>query len=328
MRVLSRLAGTLTILACVGCGSASGISDRIAGHRASPFSLFGRDDMRAGLRFDVLRDAAKKESVKQYECVALWVKAQRCSVPIESGMLTAIVDSAGRVIRLLASTDPILRSGINVHGQLIFRDVVRDTRAAWDSVGIVQRDDGDPLAPQLRWIDKGKRWGSSLWYSSLHRANVPHSSGAATDAELAMTLPESLGVTDLPAYALFAQLRPVPAPPPAPARRRSAPPRPPTPEEILTMLRSDLRAVTIAEETAIHRSGEYETQLEPLHLTPSDGVRLQLVNATSEGWSATASHPSLPGLTCVVFAGDLAAPPATAKQGRRGPPGEIVCDRL
>jgi len=94
------------------------------------------------------------------------------------------------------------------------------------------------------------------------------------------------------------------------------------------MLRSDLRAVTIAEEAAIHRSGEYETQIARLHLTPSDGVRLELANASSEGWSAIASHPSVPGLTCVVFAGDLASPPATAKQGRRGPPGEIVCDRL
>jgi hypothetical protein len=328
MRVLSRFAVTLTMLSSIGCGSAADIGDRIAGHRASPFSLFGRDDMRAGLRFDVLRDAARKESVKQYECVALWAKAQRCSLPIESGMLTAIVDSSGRVIRLLASTDPILRNGINVHGQLIFRDVVRDTRAAWDSVGAVHRDDGDPASPQLRWVDKGKRWGSSLWYSSVRRANVPHTSGAATDAELAMTLPESLGVTDLPAYALFSQLRPIPAPPPAAARRDSVPPRLPTGEEILTMLRSDLRAVTIAEEAAIHRSGEYETQIERLHLTSSDGARLRLVNATSEGWSATASHPSLPGLTCVVFAGDLASPPATAKQGRHGPPGEIVCDRL
>ncbi|HZI41402.1 MAG TPA: hypothetical protein VFD67_06845, partial [Gemmatimonadaceae bacterium] len=57
----------------VACGSASDLSDRIAGHRASPFALFGREDMRAGLRFDVLRDAAKKESVKQYECAPLWV---------------------------------------------------------------------------------------------------------------------------------------------------------------------------------------------------------------------------------------------------------------
>src|SRR5689334_25131986 len=113
----------------VGCGSTSDITDRIAGHRASPFSLFGRADMRAGLRYETLREAAKKESVRQYECLPLWAKAQRCSVVIESGALVAVVDSSGRVIRLLATTDPMWR-GPDLHGQLVLRDMVRDTRLA------------------------------------------------------------------------------------------------------------------------------------------------------------------------------------------------------
>ena len=87
----------LPVMFVVGCGSSSDLGDRIAGHRGSPFALFGRKDMRAGLRFDVLRDAATKESAKQYECVPLWSKARRCSVPIESGVLTAIVDSGGNL---------------------------------------------------------------------------------------------------------------------------------------------------------------------------------------------------------------------------------------
>jgi hypothetical protein len=311
----------------VACGSSSGIVDRIAGHRASPFSLFGRDDMRAGLRFDVLRDAAAKESMKQYECVPLWMKAQRCAVPIESGVLVAILDSTGRVIRLLATTDPILRDGINVHGQLILRDVVRDTRAAWDSAGTLHRNDADPIAPELSWIDRTQRWGGTLWYSRAHRADVPRASTTASDAELAMTLPESLGVTDLPAYALFAQLRPVPRSPSAPSHVGAAPPRAPTAEEILTMLRSDLRAVTIGEEGVLHRTGRYETQLERLQLTPSPNVRVDPTEATADGWSAVATHPGLPGLSCVVHAGDVRTPPATSRLGRRGGVGEIVCDQ-
>lgn len=333
MRVSSQLiragAGlTLWATFVAGCGSSSNLSDRIAGHRGSPFALFGRSDMRAGLRFDVLGDAAAKESQKQYECVPLWAGARRCTVPIEPGTLTAIVDSTGRVIRLLAATDPMLRNGINVHGQLIFRDVVRDTRAAWDSVGLSRRDDSDPASPEVRWLDRTQRWAGSLWYSRGHRADVPMSSGAARDAELAMTLPESIGVTDMPSYALFVQLRP-----PAPVRAAvpqivSSTPRPPTPDEILTMLRSDLRAVTIAEEGAIHRTGEYETDLTRLALTPSAGVRVALLYATGDGWSATASHPSLPGITCVVFAGDVPSRPMTQKQGRHGAAGDIVCDQL
>jgi hypothetical protein len=310
----------------VACGSSSDLIDRIAGHRASPFALFGRDDMRAGLRFEVLREAAKKESVKQYECIPLWSKAQRCSVPIESGVLVAILDSTGRVIRLLAATDTILRAGINVHGQLIYRDVVRDTRASWDSVGTLQRNDADPLMPQLVWLDRSRRWSGSLWYSRAHRADVPRSSAAAMDAELAMTLPESVGVTDLPAYALFDQLRPPPKSSPKTMRVLETPSGPPTRDEILTMLRSDLRAVTIAEEGALHRTGVYETRLDRLRLTASPDVQVELVNPTTEGWSAMATHPGLPGASCVVWAGDVAERPATQRFGRRGGVGEIVCD--
>jgi hypothetical protein len=312
----------------VACGNASNITDRIAGHRTSPFELFGRDDMRAGLRFDVLKDAASKESVKQYSCASLWAKAQRCAVHIETGYLHAIVDSTGRVIRLVASTDPTFRSGINVHGQLIFRDVVRDTRAAWDSVALMRRDDSDPQSPQLLWIDRTQHWGASLWYSRSHRADVPVSPGATGEAELAMTLPESISVTDMPAYALFTQLRPLsPGPVIRSSNKPAAEPPPPTKDEILTMLRSDLRAVTIAEESALHQTGQYETILERLQLTPSPGVHVELLHPTGNGWSAVATHNGLPELSCVVFAGDVPAIPATRRQNRRGTVGEVVCDQ-
>lgn len=314
------------IAVSLGCGNTSDIVDRIAGHRASPFALYGRDDMRAGLRFDVLREAAKKESMKQYECIPLWSKAQRCVVPIENGMLVAILDSTNRVIRLLAASDTTLRLGVNVHGQLILRDDVRDMRAAWDSVGTLRRDDADPLAPQLHWLDRTQRWGATIWYSRAHRADVPRTSNT-NDAELAMALPESLGVTDSPAYALFVQLRPPPRATPAVHPLTPPHPGPLTPEEILTMLRSDLRALTAAEEGAVHRTGKYETQLEKLLLEPSEGVQVDLVQATEDGWSAVATHPRLPTVNCVVYAGEIAPHPATRKEGRRGAAGEVVCDQ-
>jgi hypothetical protein len=331
MRVSQRLvmqcALGLSVSSLMACGSTSDLADRIAGHRASPFALFGRDDMRAGLRFGVLREAAKKESMKQYECLPLWARAQRCIVPIESGVLVAIVDSTGHVIRLLAGTDTLLRNGINIHGQLILRDVVRDTRASWDSVGALHHGETDPQAPQLLWLDRTGRWGATLWYSRAHRADVPRSSASATEAELAMTLPESLGVTDLPAYTLFMQRRPTP-PANTPVRVTTTPPPPPTPDEILTMLRSDLRALTAAQEGALHQTGRYKTELAPLQLTPSVDVRVELLYATIEGWSAVATHPRLPGLSCVVYAGEVPVPPTTQKLGRRGGVGEVVCDQL
>ncbi|MFL5613697.1 MAG: hypothetical protein ACJ796_08555 [Gemmatimonadaceae bacterium] len=311
----------------IGCGSSSDILDRIAGHRASPFALFGRDDMRAGLRFDVLREAAKNESPKQYECVPLWSKAQRCVIAIENGTLVAILDSTNRVIRLMAASDPMVRLGANVHGQLILRDDVRDMRAAWDSVASLRRDDADPRAPQLLWLDRTRRWGATIWYSRARRAEVPAASLPASNAELAMTVPESLGVTDLPAYALFAQLRPAPKATPVVHPLRAPSLGPPTAEELLTMLRSDLRALTAAEESAVHRTGRYETDVEKLDLTPSEDVQLELVQATEDGWSAVATHPRLPAVSCVVYAGEIASHPATRKEGRHGAAGEVVCDR-
>jgi hypothetical protein len=147
------------------------------------------------------------------------------------------------------------------------------------------------------------------------------------DAELAVSLPESITVTDLPAYSLWMQRQP---PPPAPnliaAPVKVAVRTPPTRDDVLTMLRSDLRALTIAQEGVVHATGNYETQLRRLPFTRSDGVVLQLVHASPDGWGAVATHPSLPGVSCVVFAGNVPTPPTTRREDRRGSPGEVVCD--
>ena len=308
------------VLALGGCGG------QRVGRRESPFTLFGRDDMRAGLPFRTLDESAKNESLRQYQCVPLWGGARRCSLPIETGLLVAIVDSTQHVIRLIAASDSGSRNRYDVHGLLIFRDVVRDTRATWDSVGTLYRDGMDAETPQLRWLDPTHRWGGSLWYSRAHRANV-RSSPAAMDAELAISLPESITVTDLPAYSLLMERQPTaPAPKPIASPVRVAVRTPPTRDDLLTMLRSDLRALTIAQEGVVHATGNYETQLERLPFTRSDGVVLQLVHATPDGWGAVATHPSLSGVSCVVFAGNVPTPPLTQREGRRGSPGEVVCD--
>jgi hypothetical protein len=281
--------------------------------------------MRAGLAFQVLDDAAHKESFRQYQCAPLWARARRCSLPIETGRLIAIVDSSDHVVRLLVATDSTSPSRNDVHGLLIFRDVVRETRASWDSAGTLRRDGMEADIPYLRWLDRTARWGAALWYSHAHRVSGQQSA-AAMDAELVMSLPDSLGITDWPAYSLLMQRRPAPAVPrtfaEAPTVVQASTP---TTEDLLTILRSDLRALTIAEERAVHVAGNYETRLDRLSVTPSPGVHLELVGASADGWSAIATHSSLPGLSCVVYAGVITAP-ATRKQNRRGAPGEVVCD--
>ena len=147
------------------------------------------------------------------------------------------------------------------------------------------------------------------------------------DAELAVSLPESITVTDLPAYSLWMERQPpAPAPKPIAPLMVAAVRTPPTRYDLLTMLRSDLRALTIAEEGVVHATGNYETQLERLPFTRSDGVVLQLVHATPVGWGAVATHPLLPSVSCVVFAGNVPTRPMTLREGRRGSPGEVVCD--
>ena len=315
------------------CGDEPSVADRVTGRRRSPFALFGRDDMRAGLRFEALEAGARKESVKQFQCMPLWAAARSCSLPIEPGMLSAIVDREGRVIRLSVHTDGQVRGGQNVHNQLIFSEAVRDTRAAWDSIGSVIREEADGGVRQLRWLDPGRRWGAAVWYAGLRGAPVPPATRGLSDDELAMTLPESLGVSDMPAYALLMQLRP--ASPSSKPRTvtasgtRPPAPRPPNGEQALTMMRSDLRELTIAQEGVLHGIGRYETTMARLRVQPSPGVRLELLHATFDGWAAIATHPILPGRSCVVYAGYVGAPPQTRKESRRAPAqGAVVCDTL
>jgi hypothetical protein len=325
-------AALIAALLVVGCGEGASARDALTRRRTSPFAVFGRDDMRAGLRFEVLEGAARKESVRQFDCAPLWAEARSCSVRIDPGLLTALVDRNGRVIRLSVHADQRVWGGQDIHGQIIFREAVRDTRAAWDSIATLFREEADGGVRQLRWRDNTRRWGASLWYRALGGEPVPPATRGLSDAELAITLPDSIAVTDMPAYALLMQLRPPPSPTAAPRGRKSvavvAPPLP-SPDQLVTMMRSDLRALTIAQEGALHAAGRYETTLTRLQILPSPGVRLELLRAGQDGWSAVAIHPALPGRSCVVYAGDVVAPPRTRQQGRRGAsPGDVVCDSL
>lgn len=303
----------------LGCAAPFG---DVASKWASPFTLFGRDDMRAGLRYEVMEQTARKESSKPLDCFPLWAKARRCSVEIEPGMLVSVVDSTGRIIRLSVTSDARIVRGQNLHGQIILRDAIKEMRASWDSIGPARREAADESPPQRRWLGGGGRWGAAIWYSMPRAA----ARVAPSDAELAIATPDSFGITDLPAYARLLQLRP---PDPKPRVRTALvepPPPPPTPEQLIVSMRADLRELTIAQEGAIHGSGRYEVELSRLRVASSAGVRLVLLDPTIDGWSAVATHPSLPGLSCVVHAGIVTERPRTKKSRLTGVAGEVVCD--
>ena len=292
--------------------------------RTSPFALFGRDDMRAGLRYEIIEESTRRESSQPLECVPLWARARRCSVRIETAVMSAVVDSTGCIVRIVVSPDEAVQSGRNMQGQLVLREALRDMRTAWDSVAPSTRGPAETSPDEHSW--RSGRWGAAVWLDPVR--NVAGLGPVTrTDAELAMAIPDSFGVTDLPAYSLLMQLRPE-----KPARRGPSmaavvpPPPPPTAEQLVALMRSDLRELTIMQETAFHNTGRYERTLDRLRVSPSDGVRVQLLTGNEEGWSAVATHPSLPGRTCVVYAGIVADQPRTHRAGRRAGPGEIACD--
>ena len=320
------VAGLLLALGPAACGAPG--SDLLGRRPTSPFSLYGRNDMRAGLPYDVMVESAKKESSQALSCLPLWARARRCAVRIEHGILAAVVDSTDRIIRLVVTLDETVRGGKNVHGQLIMRDVLRETQTAWSAIAPATREGSDESPPQRRFVDRTRRWGATLWYPPP-RGMSGAVQQARSEVDMAIALPDSFGITDLPAYSLLVQLRPPEATPrPRPTLQPLPPPAPPTGEQLMAMMRSDLRELTIKQEGAIHAAGRYETSLEHLRVVSTVGVRFALVNPTSEGWSAVATHPSLPGLSCVVFAGIVVERPRTKKSGLTGAPGEVVCDEV
>lgn len=103
-----------TILhAAVALGLAAAISscgtvDKAMGHSQSPFRLFGRNDMRAGMTFADLEEAAKRESRPPFNRYNCWdtlpgQKMRMCRVTIEPGDLFAMVNADKRVVRLSCS---------------------------------------------------------------------------------------------------------------------------------------------------------------------------------------------------------------------------------
>ena len=72
-------------------------------------------------------------------------------------------------------------------------------------------------------------------------------------------------------------------------------------------LKTDLRNLSTAEEAYFFEHSGYTGSLTNLQLNQSPGVTLTIVDATSSGWSAKATHPASFPLTCALFNGNVAA---------------------
>ena len=75
-------------------------------------------------------------------------------------------------------------------------------------------------------------------------------------------------------------------------------------------MRSDLRNLATAEESYFYSNDKYSSSLSALNFSTSPGVTVTVHEATTAGWSATATHPSTTE-SCAIFFGS-AAPVAPA----------------
>ncbi len=79
-------------------------------------------------------------------------------------------------------------------------------------------------------------------------------------------------------------------------------------------IRSDLHHLIMAEENYFNEHQAYAPTTAALGATASPGVELTIVEATTSGWSAKATHPAAVPLTCAVFYGGATPlPPAVAE---------------
>jgi hypothetical protein len=92
------------------------------------------------------------------------------------------------------------------------------------------------------------------------------------------------------------------------------------------LVRKGLRRLVVAQETFFAENGAYNGDLSLIGFTSERNTTIRLLWVTPDGWAASGVHADLPGRDCVVFVGQVHAPPTTLKYVRQGREGVPVCD--
>ncbi|MGH7535487.1 MAG: hypothetical protein ACREMG_07865 [Gemmatimonadales bacterium] len=98
-----------------------------------------------------------------------------------------------------------------------------------------------------------------------------------------------------------------------------------------SLLKTTLRAVAAAQARYRAEHPTYASSTAQLNVRPEDGIRVEILTASSEGWQAKAVHPAQPGRSCVIFAGQLDHAEFPRTDGDRemaGEEGVPLCDRM
>ena len=83
-------------------------------------------------------------------------------------------------------------------------------------------------------------------------------------------------------------------------------------------LKTDLRNLSTAEEAYFFENSAYTTNITNLQINRTVGVTLTIVDATSSGWSASATHPASFPFTCALFNGNVTALAPASVEGLIG----------
>jgi type IV pilus assembly protein PilA len=87
-------------------------------------------------------------------------------------------------------------------------------------------------------------------------------------------------------------------------------------QAFLAAMRSDLRNLATAEESYYYSNNSYSNNLGSLNYLSSVGVTISIPEATSGGWSGSATHASLGAEKCTVYFGTAAAVSPSTLEGR------------
>jgi type IV pilus assembly protein PilA len=87
-------------------------------------------------------------------------------------------------------------------------------------------------------------------------------------------------------------------------------------QAFLAAMRSDLRNLATAEESYYYSNNAYSSNLGSLNYLSSVGVTISIPEATSGGWSGSATHASLGAEKCTVYFGTAAAVAPSTLEGR------------
>lgn len=80
----------------------------------------------------------------------------------------------------------------------------------------------------------------------------------------------------------------------------------------LAALRADLRNLANLQDVYYNENYSYSTSFSDLGFDGTDGVNVDIPEATNTGWSASATHSALPDETCAIYHGAATAvTPAT-----------------